>query len=178
MICKDCGVDKPFTEFYTNKAMKSGYRNDCKGCVKARSKAHKESIAHLRPAQSRDYYERNKEAILAKNAAYHSENPDILQKARKNWKQRNPDKVNAATAKRRASKLNATPNWLTEEHHKDIEQFYWLAKDLCAVTGERYEVDHIVPLQGENVSGLHVPWNLQVLPRDINASKGNTTCPH
>lgn len=178
MVCKECDLEKPVTDFYANKQMKSGYGSSCKECVKAKNRAYKASISHLRPAQSRDYYERNKEVILAKNTAYHEENPHIAAKSKKNWKQRNPDKVNAHTAKRRASKLNATPNWLTEEHHKEIEQLYWLAKDLCAVTGERYEVDHIVPLQGENVSGLHVPWNLQVLPRDINASKGNKVCPH
>lgn len=38
--------------------------------------------------------------------------------------------------------------------------------------GEFYEVDHIVPLHGENVSGLHVPWNLKVIPKTINRAKG------
>jgi hypothetical protein len=79
----------------------------------------------------------------------------------------------ARNTKRQGLKINATPNWLTEEHNNEIQQFYWLAKDLQAITGETYHVDHIVPLKGENVCGLHVPWNLQVLPADINLSKGN-----
>ena len=62
---------------------------------------------------------------------------------------------------------------LSEEHKTQIKDFYWLARDLRAVTGEEYHVDHIVPLNGKNICGLHVPWNLQVLPADINLSKGN-----
>jgi len=67
----------------------------------------------------------------------------------------------------------ATPKWLTLEQKRDIENIYWLAKDLQSVSGQTYHVDHIVPLKGQNVCGLHVPWNLQVLPSDINMSKGN-----
>jgi hypothetical protein len=51
---------------------------------------------------------------------------------------------------------------------------YWLAADLKAISGQKYHVDHIVPLQGKNISGLHVPWNLQILPADMNCKKSNT----
>jgi len=68
----------------------------------------------------------------------------------------------------------ATPTWLSEEQINQMKEKYWLAKDVKAVTGEEYHVDHIIPINGENVSGLHVPWNLQVLPSDINLSKSNT----
>jgi hypothetical protein len=68
---------------------------------------------------------------------------------------------------------NATPNWLTPEQRKDIIDIYEHMRDCRAVTGEEYHVDHIVPLNGEDVCGLHVPWNLQVLPSDVNVSKSN-----
>ena len=68
---------------------------------------------------------------------------------------------------------DATPNWLTPEQRKEILDIYEHMRDCRAVTGEAYHVDHIVPLNGKNVCGLHVPWNLQVLPSDVNLSKSN-----
>ena len=79
----------------------------------------------------------------------------------------NRDKYSAYLAKYRAKKLCATPKWLTNTQLLQIQQFYTKAKD------SGLEVDHIVPLQGENVCGLHVPWNLQLLSRSENASKSN-----
>ena len=67
----------------------------------------------------------------------------------------------------------ATPKWLTKEHKQQIVDTYELMRDCRAVTGEDYHVDHIVPLRGENICGLHVPWNLQVLPAYVNISKAN-----
>jgi hypothetical protein len=70
------------------------------------------------------------------------------------------------TAKRRAQKLKATPPWLTVAQLLEIEEFY---RNRPA----GFHVDHIVPLQGENVRGLHVPWNLQYLPALENIKKSN-----
>jgi len=67
-----------------------------------------------------------------------------------------------ATQRRKLIKLQ-TPKWVNMD---DIKQIY---KD----RPEGHHVDHIVPLQGDNVSGLHVPWNLQHLPREENLKKSN-----
>jgi hypothetical protein len=75
--------------------------------------------------------------------------------------------------KRDAAQLNRTPVWLTIKDHQDIKDFYYLAKALEQVTGEKYHVDHIIPLQGELVSGLHVPSNLRVISAKENLSKSN-----
>lgn len=89
--------------------------------------------------------------------------------ARKNAKNEN---VRERGARRRWLKQNATLN-LTDDQIQQMRDMYWLAKDLGAVSGEVYEVDHIIPLRGKDICGLHVPWNLQILPRDLNRSKNN-----
>jgi hypothetical protein len=78
------------------------------------------------------------------------------------------------SAKRRASKLQRTPNWLTEEDHWMFEEIYSLAKLREELTGVKWHVDHKIPLQGELVCGLHVPTNLQVITATENLSKGNS----
>lgn len=89
------------------------------------------------------------------------------------WSKDNLDRRRFSGAKRRASKLNATPSWLTENDWMEIRRYYKVASFLTEKTGVKYCVDHIHPLQGENVCGLHVPWNLQVLTDAENTSKGN-----
>ncbi len=67
----------------------------------------------------------------------------------------------------------AQPKWLTKQHKKQMQDMYTLMRDCRACTGEDYHVDHIVPLKGDHICGLHVPWNLQVLPASVNMSKSN-----
>lgn len=92
---------------------------------------------------------------------------------RKAWRTANKGKCTSYCAKRRAKKIQATPAWLTKEQLKQIQDFYILAKNLVLTTGIQYHVDHIVPLRGKDVSGLHVPWNLQVLTAHENINKSN-----
>lgn len=101
--------------------------------------------------------------------AYYIANPEN----KKEYRVANPGKHTAYAAKYRAAKLQATPTWLTPEQHKQILEFYTKAKQLEAAMGIKHHVDHIVPLQGLNVCGLHVPWNLQILTAEENIRKSN-----
>lgn len=73
-------------------------------------------------------------------------------------------------ARYRAALLQAMPPWVDREA---IRQIFKLAKLESDKRGETLHVDHIVPLQGESVCGLHVPWNLQILTGFENRSKRN-----
>ena len=75
---------------------------------------------------------------------------------------------------RRVAKLRATPPWVD---HKAIAQVFAEAIRLTRETGIPHEVDHIVPLQGKTVSGLHVPWNLEPIQAGVNNRKSNKFYP-
>jgi hypothetical protein len=156
--CNKCNTAKPFTGFYKNKSKKDGYASICSACNKVLSNCWKEQHS----AENRLY-----------NTQWQQQNKDKKLHNHKKWRQSNPNKVSSYTALRRAVKLQATPKWLKEEHYKQIESFYWLAKLQCELTDSKYEVDHIVPLKGKTVCGLHVPWNLQILTERENRFKSN-----
>ena len=84
----------------------------------------------------------------------------------------NKHKGNARAAKRRAIHRHAYLKWLTIDQQNEIKLIYHQAKLKELAENVKYEVDHIEPLQGKDVCGLHVPWNLQILPMQQNRSKG------
>lgn len=104
---------------------------------------------------------------------YRKANREVYKQSSKKYRLNNLDKDAAKTARRRAAKLRATPKWLTVAQYKDIQLLYTMAKNLELDTGVKHHVDHIVPLQGNNVCGLHVPWNLQVITAEENIRKHN-----
>ena len=65
------------------------------------------------------------------------------------------------------------PHWLTVEDVTQIASIYEQAKHLTKATGIEMVVDHILPLRGRNVSGLHVPSNLRIITAKENAMKAN-----
>lgn len=79
-------------------------------------------------------------------------------------------RTNAASARRHAAKLKRTPPWADQAAIKAI---YAEASKMTQETGVEHHVDHIYPLQGKKVSGLHVHTNLQVLVGVENMRKGN-----
>lgn len=110
----------------------------------------------------------NKERRKRNFERFVQENPEYY----KDHYRRNSERYKEYQARRRQVKY-ASSSLLTENQIKQMQDIYWLARDLTIINGEPYEVDHIIPIKGEDICGLHVPWNLQVLPRDLNRAKRN-----
>ena len=101
------------------------------------------------------------------------ESPESVRIRSALWKKANPAKVTANTTRRKKHIKLRTPKWLTKNDHNTIWGFYSIAAMLTKHNNEKWEVDHIIPLLGKNVSGLHVPSNLQLLRSSENLKKSN-----
>ena len=121
-------------------------------------------------AAGRRYYEKNREMVIARAAA---RPPEERRRNRSEYKDRNVDIVRADTSVRKRRHREATPTWLTKDERLKMRELYLQARKLTSITGERYVVDHIIPLRGEEVCGLHVPWNLKVITQEENLRKSN-----
>ena len=130
-----------------------------------------------RPDKTAEYsarhYAKNAKNRNAQTRAYYADHREQERARMLEYQQRNLHLYAANAAKRRAAERQATPAWLTEDHLTMMQITYQMAELMSERMGEKYHVDHIHPLNGENVCGLHVPWNLQVITARDNISKSN-----
>jgi hypothetical protein len=119
----------------------------------------KDRHTEKRKKQCKNWRKNNEQRVKQYNKKYKSENSELCSKI----------------ARRRiSSKRGRTPKWLTEQHKQEIDKLTLTVKELNKAVGYRaYHLDHIIPLNHPNVSGLHVPWNLQILTASDNSSKNN-----
>jgi hypothetical protein len=186
--CPQCEVEKTLSEFPKNRRNKDGYHSSCKLCHSKQSrlryqikrqeileyhKKYYEANKERKKQYDVDYYKKNKSKKHQDNKRWNDRNRKHLNQWIAEWKKNNPEKVRQYSAKRRSKTLLAMPNWLSEEQLCEISYVYITARDLELLTGEPHHVDHIVPLQGEDVCGLHVPWNLRAIPAKENLKKSN-----
>ncbi len=119
------------------------------------------------------YCSKNIDKLKDYQKQYCEKNKEKRNAYAKQWRIFNQEKLNAQTARRRAARIQRTPAWLTDDQRQMIENFYFQAKMLEIETGIKHHVDHIIPLRGKNVSGLHVPENLRVISAKENLTKNN-----
>ena len=148
----------------------------------------------LRRAAQKRYAEKHKEKVSSAIKKWNAENKEKMLEAAKRhyekiknnnefklinslktreWAKKNPHKVLEQSARKRATKLKRVPCWLTDKDFDEIKNIYLKAKELSEIEGKKYHVDHIIPLRGKYVSGLHVPSNLRVLLAEENMEKSN-----
>jgi hypothetical protein len=169
-FCTLCKAQKPISDFETQ-------RRQCRECRRAYHKV-----------KRADYYARTKTESLSKTKLWREQNVDRKRAYRKSeyaankqaaqtsaseYRRNNPAKVNAWSRKHQLAKRKRTPNWLSADEFWMMEQAYELAALRTKLFGFVWHVDHVIPLQGELVSGLHTPYNLQVIPARDNQSKSN-----
>ena len=155
-------------------AKTKAYRAANEEKVKATNKVWRDNNKEKLAFDFKNWVARNKEYVAKKEREYRQARKEHTSDVQREYRKNNASYFADATAKRRASKLQRTPEWLTQEHHDQIAAKYEERERITQETGIEHHVDHILPLQGKNVSGLHVPWNLQVIPAEDNLRKSNS----
>lgn len=172
-LCCHCKQEKS-TDCFQKRG--SGFQARCKECRKLQTSA---------------YYAGNKEKHAAKNKTYYNNNKDnpVFKQQRKSIASRYNRKKVVDHAKhyaendlyyrvkanmRKARLKQATPVWLSKDDKQRIKLIYTVAAHLSDKSGEAWHVDHIIPIKGDSVCGLHVPSNLRIVPAKDNLSKSNS----
>ena len=153
--CTRCKKEKSLESFRKDERYFDGYTSWCRSCFTEYNRSHNKKYRAQNPelvkGWRKEEYVRNKPRYEAYRKEYYAENTKLFLYYGKTYK---------------CSVIQATPKWLTEEQKRQI-------KDIYKTCPPGYHVDHIVPLRGKEVCGLHVPWNLQHLPAEENLSKSN-----
>lgn len=200
--CNCCGESKPICDYGKRSASKDGLHYYCKSCANNKSTKWSKENSDYVNKKRRARYRIDSKKYLERTNTYKKQNADKVYNSNKNYRKNNPEnqrlwqsnyyfknkqKCNLAiqrwreqnywkcseyNASRRASSLNASLR-LDIFSQKQIKQIYRDAKIISEETGIPHHVDHIVPLRAKNCCGLHVPWNLQIIPASVNVSKGN-----
>lgn len=173
-ICNECSNLKALNEFSRKLATHAAH---CKECDKAKAKKYRENNKEKIKLAKKSKYLANKEKIKLRTKAYYKANLEACRKRNNEYHRKyyakNPTRFLVKYLERRTLKERRTPKWLSPEQKAEITSIYAKAKDLRELRGQIVEVDHIEPLKGKNVCGLHVPWNLRIISKAENRSKGN-----
>lgn len=160
--CLCCGQLKDLAQFSEDRPRKDGLKVYCRACANTK----RVEFAKANPGYHRKYMlsgAKNSEHVKK----WQRENKEKHRIKQERWRLKNPWSSVKAAVKARAKLRNRMPSWLSAEALWEIHHIYQrrLPTD---------HVDHIIPLNGKDVSGLHVPWNLQYLTAEENKIKRNS----
>lgn len=175
--CTCCNKMKQPFEFHKRLDRAKGITSKCKLCISLDSKKYYENNVEIILEKKSDYRETNRDQININQNLNRLNNLEVFQERDRNYYKKyvsiNPEYPSNKTAKRRCFKADRTPVWLSKDDSSKIRSIYKMCKLISKKTGVEHHVDHIVPLINNQVSGLHVPWNLQIITKEQNLKKSN-----
>jgi hypothetical protein len=164
MAFKDPEAKKAYQKEYVKRNKEKAY---------ARVKAWREANPDKWAEQSKRYAKKYPEKVVAKTQKWRDANPEKAATISRTTRVKHAARVGANKAKYRADKVQQTPKWVDAEELWLIKEAYSLAALRTKMFGFSWHVDHVVPLKGKLVSGLHTIANLQVIPAKDNIRKNN-----
>jgi hypothetical protein len=192
--CNKCLQQKNLDLFYNFKHSKDGKQPWCKQCANANYAKYRKNMpenvkekAYKRSKEWREQYYNSpafKERQRIRREEHAIKMAPIKEARRllsiekqkqhhREFRRAHKERYAFYAARRYADKLKRTPKWLTEADWLQIEIIYEMAAEKTKSTGIKYVVDHIIPLKGKLISGLHVPSNLQIITARENSLKLN-----
>lgn len=121
----------------------------------------------------KEYKEANVETVRANARRHYHKHRDVMLERSNAYRAANKDFYRAQCHERRAKIKNRIPAWCGKPELKVIRAMHKEAKRLEVLTGIVFHVDHIIPIAGRLVSGLHVPGNMQIITKHQNLAKLN-----
>jgi hypothetical protein len=177
IITKEEAAQQGLSRYFTGKPCRNGHISErytkggqCAFCSNLRAKEYGKNNKQGTKARSRKFYDANKELCKIRTIEWQRKNKERHAIKVKRWKSKNKAHLAFKAMQRRKHVKVATPSWADMD---SIRLRYLEANTMGGLTGVAHHVDHIIPLQGENVCGLHVQSNLRAIPASHNIKKAN-----
>lgn len=169
--CKKCDTHKSLTEFGKDSKRKDGLCDYCKKCWAERSKHYRRVMPEKTQESAKRSYDKNRDKYNAQKREYREANKEYFNAKTREYKKQNKGLINSSNARRRASKMKATPSWANKFI---IDEIYSLAQLRTEMLGIEFHVDHEIPLTHNLVCGLHNEFNLKIVTASENLTKHNS----
>lgn len=169
--CVSCALEYVLNNKEKRSLQENKRRKQNKERYNAYNKKYKQENKEIVRERSKQYYQQNKESIIEKTTKYYNTHLEEAIKRTKDWQKQNPKKVRNIRQRANIKRKQAIPLWEVNER-EEINALYDLRDKLTKETGIEHVVDHIVPISGNVVCGLHTLCNLRVITEKENLQKG------